>query len=519
MSVRSIWADFLVALSLANLNLLQAWRELLFASSGDLYWLPTATRADYLAALLIMFVVAAALFSLLRLIRRLPGRFSELAFLMLVAAALINPIDLVRRSVTGGQDVIKLAELDATWKVAMILLLLVPPALAVAALISGRFRRRLAPLVYGAALVLSAFALSNAAQAMWLVATSTPPAPPPPPHAVAGNPSAGAPGRVVWILFDEMDERELFSRRPPGVTYPAFDRLRNEAIHFTAARPPGGNTMQAVPSMWLGRAVAWSRPEGPGELSVRFAGESEPTAHRLHDFPTIFSKAKARGARTAVIGWYHPYCRLFARVLDHCEQTHLYTTRPVQSHGLGEALGRMINSLHVFWRWTNKLTTYERMLAAASAAVADPRFDFIAIHLPVPHRPYNYDAAHDRLTWFSLGLSYHDAIALADRFLATLRAEMSRAGVWDRTALVASADHGRRASGPEATDPRAAGVLPLLVRTPGQRRPYRVAHPVPGEMQHDIILALLESRDWGERELVCSAEGARAPNGGPAPDC
>lgn len=517
MSARSSWTDFLVALSLANLNLLQAWRELLFASSDDLYWMPLATRADYIAALLVMLAVAAVVFLLLRLIRRLPERFFGLIFLVLVAAALVNPIDLIRRSVMGGQEVMKLTELDSAWKIALVLLLLVPPGLAMAALISGAVRRRLAPAVYGVALVFSAFALSNAAQAVWLAGTSTASATATPP--VASEPAPGSPGRVVWIIFDEMDERELFSQRPAGITYPAFDQLLDEAIHFTAARPPGGDTMQAVPALWLGRPVDWSRPEGPAELSVRFEGESEPTAHPLHQLPTIFSKAKARGARTAMIGWYHPYCRLFAKLLDHCEQTHLYTTRPVQSRGLGDALGRMANSLHVFWRWTNKDLTYRRMLAAATAAVSDPRFDFVAIHLPVPHRPYNYDSARDRLTWFGVGLDYHDALTLADRFLATLRAEMIGAGLWDRTALVVSADHGRRATGSEATDRAAVGVLPLIVRTPGQRKPYSVTHPVPGQIQHDIVLALLERRNWGERELACFAEGARAPNGGPASGC
>jgi len=47
--------------------------------------------------------------------------------------------------------------------------------------------------------------------------------------------SARVPGRVLVLVFDQMDQRLTFVKRPPGVSLPApRDRLRAESFYATA---------------------------------------------------------------------------------------------------------------------------------------------------------------------------------------------------------------------------------------------------------------------------------------------
>src|SRR2546423_46880 len=46
--------------------------------------------------------------------------------------------------------------------------------------------------------------------------------------------------RVVWLMFDELDQRITFEARPPGLELPELDRLRRESLYADAARPPAG---------------------------------------------------------------------------------------------------------------------------------------------------------------------------------------------------------------------------------------------------------------------------------------
>ena len=54
----------------------------------------------------------------------------------------------------------------------------------------------------------------------------------------APKPEKSAANRVVWIIFDELDERVAFRDRPKEVEMPALDRFRNESTVATNIKPP-----------------------------------------------------------------------------------------------------------------------------------------------------------------------------------------------------------------------------------------------------------------------------------------
>jgi arylsulfatase A-like enzyme len=71
-----------------------------------------------------------------------------------------------------------------------------------------------------------------------------------------------------------------------------------------------------------------------------------------------------------------------------------------------------------------------------------------------------------------------DSVALADRTLGRLRQKMEQAGLWDRTAILVSADHGWRTNtwrnNPEWTSEEEAAShqdtsgVPFLLKLPGE---------------------------------------------------
>ena len=44
--------------------------------------------------------------------------------------------------------------------------------------------------------------------------------------------------RVLWIVYDEMDQRTTFDARPRDLDLPEFDRLRAESLAASSALPP-----------------------------------------------------------------------------------------------------------------------------------------------------------------------------------------------------------------------------------------------------------------------------------------
>lgn len=369
-------------------------------------------------------------------------------------------------------------------------------AVAIGVVVSRCVRRAACRTVYMGGLIFAVFALSNVAQILWQTVNA----------AQVGLPAASAKtstsrqvlGRVVWLIFDELDARDLFAARAPGYTYPAFDRFLEQSTQFTHTRPAGGPTARALPSLWLGRRVIESRQLGGSDLEVRFEGESE--FRNLRDLPHVFAAAKASGAAVALAGWYHPQCRLFADWVDRCEASSFSTSRPRETKNFTEAFGRFAATLNPLWRHVLHVELYDRTRAFSLAVATDARLDFVAIHLPVPHGPYIYDGRTGEMRWHDLRLGYKDNLVLADRYLGELQAAMTAAGLWDDTAIVISADHGRRNRG--GTDRKAVGAVPLLIKLPGARAGETISASIDAEIQRDLILGLLGGGTWNVERLT-----------------
>lgn len=334
-------------------------------------------------------------------------------------------------------------------------------------------------------LIVSPFAFIVSAKALWSLSYLLEPTQ----DMVATSTRLDSP-RIIWMIFDELDPRLAFENRM-GIALPNLDSLRSEAVFATHAYAAGSDTIQSIPSMISGliltdetilndRNVAYTRLDNKERVD-------------WYQIPNIFEKAHQKGARSAVLGNYHPYYKLLGRYTKYCLRScvrdesilnHFYeTSRLVFYEELlngipfirrlffGEALVR-----------EQHIKCYKHMLKHAKTVCADPDIDFVFIHWPIPHHPGIYNP---RTKEFSKEYpsSYFDNLILVDETVGQIAHEMRQVNLWNSSVIIITSDHGLRSCTLETsscdafehdlrtflrnTDFR----VPLLVKMPGQKAP------------------------------------------------
>ena len=244
-----------------------------------------------------------------------------------------------------------------------------------------------------------------------------------------------APRRVVWIVLDEIDERVAFSdRRAEEPALPALDRFRREAAWVALqAKSPANATAESIPLLVGEPASEWN----------------------------VFRRAKELGLRAGALGWAVPYCPRYGSALEACA----WWPMPQQANSYGDDLGSSLGAMLVSMVESNQISplgqtlavkhfvrTVQAMRGAAAAMAARRDLDFVYLHLPPPHNPYVYDPETgqlDRTPRLMSFAGYQRNLQLADLIFGEIRAAMEHSGVWERSIVLVTGDHGLRSRRPE----------------------------------------------------------------------
>ncbi len=301
--------------------------------------------------------------------------------------------------------------------------------------------------------------------------------------------TAGRPvHRVVWVIFDELDYRLAFASRPPGVLLPAFDRLKEESLSADSAWPPASNTNESLPGSLTGIRVGLT--EGVTAREGRLQLQSDSGWVSTDSVTTVFQRARALHANSAMVGWNLPYCRSgLGSGLVRC----LWSPS-------GLTLGLTESLVGTMWRqWVaaslvNSRVIYRtrltRLVQEGLRQVADSALDLVVLHLPIPHQPWVFDAGTGRFTLFRFSSSgYLDNLVLADRILARIRLALEDSRLGPRTALLLTSDHAWRES--SGFDGRSDPRVPFLIHLPWAPKSVVVARPFNAIQAGGIALALL----------------------------
>jgi hypothetical protein len=486
--------DGILALSLANLVLTNAWFHVLFDEDHSFFNSLNVAAPALLALLANLGWLALVFWLVLRGWRRTRNRAVQFGINLLFFALLMIPADFFRLYYLhgSGYEVMAFLKHPAVFPVAGCLLLLVLWQ-----------HRRTARVVATVVVLLAPVALLTVAHTVLLLAgvmhleqddTG--------PSLAALQSSRPELPRVIWIIFDETDYRLAFEQRPAGVVLPNFDQLRRQSLFATNAYPPGGATLVSMPALIAGRELAAVEVAGPSTLLLDLAnGGVKPDWREL---PSVFSRARALGANTALVGWYIPYSRILAEALNECVWFPSPLCAPVQARTFGAALVQeLASSAATFNLRRVCIDACRRGQQAAEALAAKPQYNLMLFHLLPPHKPTVYLPAEDRFTVFGTpkARGYFNNLMLADHMLGAIWQAVERAGLQGKTWFVVSSDHWWRESA--FFDGQLDHRVPFIVHSPENNQGLEFGGMINTVLTHDLLLAILRG------ELHNVAETAR----------
>ncbi len=318
--------------------------------------------------------------------------------------------------------------------------------------------------------------------------------------------------RLVWILFDELAYKYTFETRDPSLEMPNFDRLRTESTLYTDVTPVAYRTTRAVPSLMLGQAVTDVEYTHGNHYLVKTASTSG-----WHDFDvnsSLFGLAKQSGVTTSIVGWYLPYCPLFAQVATEC----YWSNEDAQDRGptllqasFMENVWYPLRVLGELYLWPSRAWADESLLNSEGhiASVQDvsrhaldvlstSQADVIYLHIPAPHPVafWNRETAA-----YGYGGSYLDSLDYSDRLLGQMLDILEKQPRWASTMLIVQGDHSWRTKmwrpqpGWSAEDERISqggqwDPRPLvMIHAPGEHDAREVAAPTKIMFVHDAVAA------------------------------
>ena len=488
------WGDWLAGVSLANLCFLRVWSEMLTYSRADTFWMKgPPSRADLGAGMVNVLLWGTVFGVLLFLSRRVSARWRPYADSALILLFLL-PLNALRSVLSNQYSYFKSPLFELIGQKGVLLLA------AVAALaVSGSLvflHRQMARALKIFLRIMSPLIAFTFFQASLKMARYDPQ-----PFAYKQlrpvMADAHQQPRLVWMIFDEWDFRLTFLDRPPGLSLPVVDRLRGQALFSENAYPPGPATSISMPGLITGRLVENVRPEGPNELMLVYKGDTKPVpwSHQRN----FFDEARKLGFNTALLGWYHPYCRVIAHSLSACASWEM----GMQHNSMGDSFvqilphqARSLFETSLFSPFGQSLATQQQatviqtMLARAKVLITDPRYSAILLHFSVPHAPHTYDRHNQTFTLANSPIQgYWDSLALQDRLLGELRQALESAGLWDQTTVVVSTDHPYRES--KLLDGKEDRRIPFLVKLAGQTNGNDFDSPFNTIVTKDLLLAVL----------------------------
>jgi hypothetical protein len=493
--------DVIACLSLSTLCFSQARSEMLFRPGWDFYN-RVPLRAPALAALVLNIVALTAVGFLsvqgIRRLRRPAWRRLAAVATALTLLVSLNFARITHESVSRWTDLVGHPGLLAL--VALTLaasLRWPPPALRV---------------MRGLALVVSPLAVVTLGLTLWMFLE------------LAAGPewrwvdpaplkrTAPSLRRVVWIVFEELDQRITFEARPIGLELPELDRLRRESLYADAARPPAGTTEVTIPALITGRPIIAVAPMNPRDLELTF---KDGKTAQWSAQPNLFSRARTLGYDTALIGWHLPYPRVLGNSLGLAHWRPSVAYEQARGDTFSQALWNQWASLAP--PLNQRRLFSERVAELVDLAVRtaiDDRFGLVLLHLPIPREPGIYDRSSERLTAWNFsgnGGGYFDNLALADRLIGELRRWLDRARLGDRTWIVVSSSRSWRAS--KSYDGQIDDRVPFLVRPPDGGRARHVDVAFSTLATHDLLLAILRGSisDTGDAAIWLASRGVASP--------
>jgi hypothetical protein len=261
---------------------------------------------------------------------------------------------------------------------------------------------------------------------------------------------------LVWIVFDELSYDQIFEHRARDLNLPNFDALRAVSTLYTDVQPIGDHTVKILPSLLSGQQVDDYRFRWNDRLDLHFAGQRG--WHPAGGAQSVFGDARQAGWRTAAVGWYNPYCTVYAGSIDDCYWMNWDKIEGPMAqdktlwHNIWIPLGQLerravspARSAHFLCNYdvTQRLRTHLDLEQHTLHLLQTDQADFVFLHLAIPHSP-NIWSRIDAAYTTTCDSSYLDNLALADIELGKMMSILKASPRWPQTSIIVQGDHSWR---------------------------------------------------------------------------
>ena len=492
------------SMGLAAMVLVMNYGDLLGGGADVRMHVPFSLVGICIAQIADIILLGLAIFAVIASVQR--TRFYGRFLVLLAAIVPVYVVFRMRGLLPFGTPEGLLPVLSVSWIALVVLLFMKSP--------TGY--RRLIQLGGAAGIFFAVFAFGSILQLLWVMTWKPGPQRHDAVWAHTPQPAREHP-RIVWVVFDELSYRELFEHRLDGLQLPNFDALRAQSTLFGKAEPIGSRTVKIIPSLFSGHTVDEVRFGFDNGLKVHFTGTHG--WHVLDGPQTVFADAQRNGWRTGAVGWYNPYCTMYAGAIDDCYWTNLdkIDGPMAQRHSLlrniwsplqqmaseikgPESAARESCSYEVRQRYETHMDLEEHSLEMLRTDQAD----FVFLHLAIPHSPSIWSRRTASFTR-SCGSSYIDDLALADAELGRVLGILQTSPRWNNTSVIVQGDHGWRVNiwsslpawteedeeaSDDVFDPRPA----VLIHQAGQTQPATYAEAWSLLNVHEVIEQMVQGK-------------------------
>lgn len=493
MRIKVVTRDFLSCCSLANLVMLKVWLTLLPFDPGNSFFLSHSPANGYLAAMIDTVLIALSLWCAVFLAKR--WHRSTLAIWPLVyVVTLCFALNGLRDNYHWG--IYTLYESFGKWAALLGIAALLMMAGAVYWMV--RFRRLITKNYFKLPLLFLPFLLVTFEQSAMALYQAEPEST----FMVKERKYFRAPENtlvppVVWIIFDELDYRIAFERRPKELLLPELDKLLQTSLSANNAYSPGLETAVSIPALLTGHVLKMTKTIGAGVMELTGI---DGTSSTLQTQSTIFADMHNRGQKTALFGWYFPYSRLFSGIdIVRDYPRGLYQGSAQLSEIVALQLRTLVESVY-FSPFGDSLVISNHILMTKSInddvtryLKTDQSRGFAFMHYPVPHSPniynrYTLEFGPNR----NVKEGYLDNLALVDVLLGKIRRAMEESGNWDKSLVVVSSDHHLRLDAYDGFINERR--VPFIVKLPHQSKGLIVNSRFETVRTRDLILEIVDGK-------------------------
>jgi hypothetical protein len=309
--------------------------------------------------------------------------------------------------------------------------------------------------------------------------------------------SDARPRRVVWVIFDETDFQRVFGAlRDPKLPLPNFESLASKSVFAANANSPASATLYSVPALLTGTpiSVGGLKINTYGRLTLHSTtGDWVP----FDEATSVFGAVSAGGHGVSVLGFLHPYCKIFAT--QRCESMAWPHVGALDDALWSNIPGLLSTKLGHPNTWES--ITEHLLGVLPEYLVRDDALTFV--HLDIPHLPSSYaeGVLHVKASADPL-VNYGHNLLLADQVLgkivATLKPEFAR----HELLLVVSTDHWLRKVWYRADERESSSPVPLMMWRVGETQGTVLPEPLSTVHTASMILSFLKGEITTQAEIA-----------------